>query len=57
MESTNHLKNAIESVTHSRFLTKTFARVFQSIRIHINGELDALKIASRIFCQILKARW
>ena len=54
MESTNHLKNAIESVTHSRFLTKTFARVFQSIRIHINGELDALKIALESSVKYLK---
>jgi len=38
METTFHLKAAVESVTHHNFVTKTLARVFQGIRIHINGE-------------------
>ena len=45
MKTTFDLKHAIEKCVHPRFLTKSLARVFQSIRIKINGELDSLKNA------------
>lgn len=54
METTFHLKSAVESVTHQNFTTKTLARVFQAIRIHINGELDSLKLALESSIEYLK---
>jgi 16S rRNA (cytosine1402-N4)-methyltransferase len=54
METTFHLKAAVESVTHQNFVTKTLARVFQGIRIHINGELDSLKMALKSSIEYLK---
>ena len=54
METTFHLKAAVESVTHQNFVTKTLARVFQGIRIHINSELDSLKMALESSIEYLK---
>ena len=54
METTFHLKAAVESVTHQKFVTKTLARVFQGIRIHVNGELESLKIALESSIECLK---
>jgi 16S rRNA (cytosine1402-N4)-methyltransferase len=54
METTFQLKAAVESVTHHDFLTKTLARVFQGVRIHINGELDSLKMALEASINYLK---
>jgi len=54
METTFHLKAAVELVTHHNFVTKTLARVFQGIRIHINDELDSLKIALESSIDYLK---
>ena len=54
METTFHLRSAIESVTHNKFLIKTMARVFQAIRIHVNDELGALKIALESSIKYLK---
>ena len=54
METTFHLRAAVESVTHQNFITKTLARVFQAIRIHINGELDSLKLALESSIKYLK---
>ena len=45
MNTTFDLKNVVEKCVHPRFLTKSLARVFQSIRIKINDELDSLKVA------------
>jgi 16S rRNA (cytosine1402-N4)-methyltransferase len=45
METTFQLKSAVSSVTPDKFLTKSLARVFQAIRIHINQELEVLKEA------------
>jgi len=54
METSFDLKTAVESVTHQNFVTKTLARVFQGIRIHINGELDSLKMALDSSIEYLK---
>ena len=45
MKTTNQLKIAIESVTPKKYMIKTLSRVFQAIRIHVNKEIDSLKIA------------
>jgi len=54
METTFHLRAAVESVTHQNLITKTLARVFQAIRIHINGELDSLRLALESSIEHLK---
>ena len=54
MKTTFHLRAAVESVTHQNFVTKTLARVFQAIRIHINDELSSLKIALESSIKFLK---
>ncbi|MBS1272563.1 MAG: Ribosomal RNA small subunit methyltransferase H [Candidatus Marinimicrobia bacterium] len=43
METTTDLRAAIETVTPEPYRIKTLARVFQSIRIHVNRELEMLK--------------
>ena len=55
METTFHLKDAVESATHQKFITKTLARVFQGIRIHINGELCSLEMALASSIKYLKS--
>jgi len=42
LNSTQQLKDAVESAVGGRFLTKTLARVFQAIRIEVNQELRNL---------------
>ncbi len=43
IQTGKELTRVLESVTGDRFLTKTLARVFQAIRIEVNGELESLK--------------
>jgi len=45
--TTGQLAGAIESVTRAQHPLKACARVFQALRIAVNGELDALEIALR----------
>jgi 16S rRNA (cytosine1402-N4)-methyltransferase len=45
MNTTFDLKEAVSGSVHPRHVTKSLARVFQAIRIHINHELDSLKSA------------
>ena len=42
MNTTTDLKNAITSVVRGKYVVKSLARVFQSIRIHINDEMNSL---------------
>ena len=43
LSTTGTLREAVLSVSGERYLTKTLARVFQAIRIHVNRELENLE--------------
>lgn len=43
--TTLKLKQCIQSIVSGKYANKTLARIFQAIRIEVNGELDALKRA------------
>lgn len=43
LQLTSDLVSVINSVTPERFRTKTYARIFQAIRIEVNQELEMLK--------------
>ena len=45
IETTAQLARVVGSVVPERFRTKTLARVFQAIRIWVNGELEAVEAA------------
>ncbi|MBW6516425.1 MAG: 16S rRNA (cytosine(1402)-N(4))-methyltransferase RsmH [Candidatus Cloacimonetes bacterium] len=45
IETTLDLSEIIDKSTHSAYKIKAKARIFQGIRIYINGELEALKAA------------
>ncbi len=44
LQTGKDLTRVLENVVGDRFLTKTLARVFQAIRIEVNGELESLKL-------------
>ena len=48
MNTTYDLKHAIEEVSHKKHINKTLSRVFQSIRMKVNNEIDNLKIVNKI---------
>lgn len=54
IETTFQLKNLIEEVIPKNHSIKSFARVFQAIRIEVNKELDSLKKALESVVPILK---
>lgn len=43
IQTTGQLRAAIDSVVQSRFAIKSYARIFQALRIVVNHELDNLK--------------
>ncbi len=43
LDTTGALKESIELAVGKQFLTKTLARIFQAIRIEVNGELKSLE--------------
>jgi 16S rRNA (cytosine1402-N4)-methyltransferase len=47
LATTGDLRAAVARVAGGRFLVKTLARIFQGIRIEVNGELDSLAAALR----------
>ncbi len=54
IETTEQLVNIIRSVVSARYEIKTFARIFQSLRIFINREIDNLKIFLPAAVKLLK---
>ena len=44
MNTTFDLKEAIQDVANPRYLNKTLSRVFQSIRIKVNNEIENLNL-------------
>jgi len=54
IETTDQLVNIIRSVVSSRYEIKTFARIFQSLRIFINREIENLKFFLPAAVNILK---
>jgi 16S rRNA (cytosine1402-N4)-methyltransferase len=43
VETTGELRDVVAALTPERFLNKSLARVFQALRIEVNGELDSLR--------------
>jgi 16S rRNA (cytosine1402-N4)-methyltransferase len=54
LKTTFDLKNAIDEVTPTHKRSKTYARVFQAIRIAVNEELEKLKKFFNLFLHGLK---
>lgn len=45
IDTTLELAEIVKSVVNAKFLNKSLARIFQAIRIEVNQELEALKVA------------
>ncbi len=56
IQTTRQLAMVIERVSPQRFLTKTLARIFQSLRIEVNRELENLKIALKDSIDLLQPK-
>jgi len=52
---TEHLRAIISRVSHPRFVIKSYARVFQAIRIAVNHELENLQTALTLSLQIIRS--
>ncbi len=55
IKSTESLSSLMESVVDPRDKVKTLARVFQALRIEVNGELEAIDRALDASCELLKS--
>jgi len=53
--STLKLRECIAGVVSGRYMNKTLARIFQAVRIEVNGELDALKKALDLSLDMLNS--
>ena len=54
MLTTLDLRLAVEEVIGKKYLIKSLSRVFQSIRIHVNNELESLKALLAVVCDYLE---
>jgi 16S rRNA (cytosine1402-N4)-methyltransferase len=54
INSTRQLRKAIDEVVHYRYTIKSYARIFQALRITVNNELENLKKALIDSIQFLK---
>ncbi|MCK4813652.1 MAG: 16S rRNA (cytosine(1402)-N(4))-methyltransferase RsmH [Candidatus Marinimicrobia bacterium] len=52
--STTTLRDCIRSVVHGPYINKTLARIFQSLRIEVNDELNALKKSLKFAIDMLR---
>ncbi len=55
IKTTHDLAEAVRSAVGPRFVNKTLSRVFQSLRIEVNGELENLKHALSAALSVLKS--
>lgn len=53
INTTGELASVVESITGSRFLKKSLARIFQAIRIEVNNELENLQQALKNILDLL----
>jgi 16S rRNA (cytosine1402-N4)-methyltransferase len=53
IESTGQLSALVEQTVGGRFLIKTLARIFQSVRIEVNGEIENLRLAIKDSADVL----
>lgn len=54
VETTGDLGSIIEAVVGGRFAVKSLARVFQALRIEVNGELDQLRAGLRQALEVVR---
>ncbi len=56
IETTGELASTVESVVGTRFAVKSLARVFQALRIEVNGELDRLRQSLQQALDVVRTR-